>query len=129
MAKNKCFLLDTHVFIQWMIKDHRLKKEVVMILRDPQFQIYLSISSVWEMVIKKKIEKLKLPHDWKETIKDSMFEILPIRLEHAFALETLPLYHKDPFDRMLIAQAQIEGATFITGDEKIWKYDVEVLRA
>lgn len=129
MDKSKRFLLDTQIFILWMKQDKRLKKEIVVFLKDPESIIFLSIASVWEMVIKKRIGKLRLPHDWKETLEDSRFEILPINLEQIFELENLPLYHHDPFDRMLIAQAIAEEAILITGDEKIWEYDIPILKA
>lgn len=129
MDNNKSFLLDTHIFIWWMKQDKRLKKEIKTILTDPENHIFLSIATVWEIVIKKKVGKLKVPHSWKEDLRESAFLLLPISLEHTFKLETLPLFHHDPFDRMLIAQAICEGATFITSDEKIWKYDASILKA
>lgn len=128
MVRNKCFLLDTQIFIWWMMRENRLKKEVETILKDPQSCIFLSIASVWEIIIKKKIGKLRVPHNWKETLRDSQFEILSINLDHIFKLETLPLYHHDPFDRVLIAQAQVEEATIITADEKIGKYKVDLVK-
>lgn len=129
MEKSNRFLLDTHIFIWWMKQEKRLKKEIVMILKNPENQIFLSVASVLEIVIKKKIGKLKVPQDWKEDLRESSFLLLPISLENAFQLESVPLFHHDPFDRMLIAQAQSEAVTLITGDEKIWKYDVPLLKA
>ena len=123
------YLVDTHIFIWWMKQDKRIKKEIKSILQDPQNYIYLSIATVWEIVIKKKIGKLKVPHDWKVTLKESNFLLLPISLEHVYKLENLPLHHRDPFDRMLVAQAQVENAALITGDEKLWNYDVALLKA
>ena len=82
-----------------------------------------------QIVVKKKIGKLRPPRGWKEDVKASGFEILPISLEHIYPLENLPLYHKDPFDRMLVAQAKVEDLTLITNDKKIWKYKIDVLKA
>ena len=123
------YLVDTHIFIWWMKQDKRIKKEIKSILQDPQNYIYLSIATVWEIVIKKKIGKLKIPHDWKVTLKESNFLLLPISLEHVYKLENLPLHHRDPFDRMLVSQAIVENATLITGDNKLWQYDVALLKA
>lgn len=126
MVNNKNFLLDTQIFIWWM-KDEKLKEDVTNILSDPANTIYLSTVSVWEMIIKKKIGKLKLPKDWKTTIKDGRFEVLSINFEHALAVETLPPHHKDPFDRMLIAQSKVEDLILITSDPKMSKYKIRVI--
>ena len=112
-----------------MQQNQYLHKKVQNILSDTNNQIYLSVVSPWEMIIKKKLGKLKLAKDWKMTLKQSGFLILPITLEHSYALETLPLYHKDPFDRMLVAQAKTEKLKLITSDSKIWKYKVSILKA
>lgn len=129
MEKSNRFLLDTHIFVWWMKQEKRLKKEIAAVLKNPENQIFLSVASVLEIVIKKKIGKLKVPQNWKEDLRESSFLLLPITFENAFQLESLPLFHHDPFDRMLIAQAQSEGSTLITGDIKIWKYDVPLLKA
>lgn len=125
MARNKSFLLDTHIFIWWMEKNKKLSKDVKSIIENPENQIFLSTVSVWEMIIKKSAGKLKLPHNWKTTLKNSRFDILEVSLEHVYLLESLPLLHKDPFDRMLIAQAQAENCILITDDSKIKKYKVD----
>lgn len=129
MAKSDRFLLDTQIFIWWMEDQKRLKENIKSVLTDSTNTIFLSVTSVWEMVIKLKIGKLKLPKNWKQTIRNGRFEILPVNLEHTLALEELPLHHKDPFDRMLIAQANVEGCTFITVDQKIQKYKIPVVNS
>lgn len=126
MVNNTKFLLDTQIFIWWM-KDEKLQENVKNIISNPANTIYLSTVSVWEMIIKKKIGKLKLPKNWKITIEDGKFEILPINLEHALTVETLFLHHKDPFDRMLIAQAKVENLIMITSDPKMSKYKIRVI--
>lgn len=80
------------------------------------------------MVIKKGKKKLKAPKDIEGGIKASGFSILPIEFFHVLAVEKLPLYHKDPFDRVLVAQSQVENLTLITSDQKIWKYDIDILK-
>lgn len=123
---NKKFLLDTHIFIWWM-EGKKLGANISNLLQNPEGVIFLSAVSVWEMVVKKAKGKLRLPKDWKETIKDSSFEILPINFEHALALEHLPLHHNDPFDRMLVAQVKTEGLTMITADSKMKRYKIPIL--
>lgn len=126
MVKNKRFLLDTHIFIWWM-EGKKLGADISNLLQNPESVIFLSAVSVWEMVVKKAKGKLRLPQDWKKTIKDSRFEILPINLEYALTLESLPLHHNDPFDRMLIAQVKAESLTMITTDSKIKRYKIPIL--
>lgn len=127
MEKSERFLVDTNIFIWWMKEDKILKRELKEILENPHFHIFLSIASIWEMVIKKKIGKLKLPRNWKVTLKHSRFIILPLELNHLFMLDTLPLYHKDPFDRVLVAQTKAEGLTIVTKDPKIKKYKIRIV--
>jgi len=129
MVRNNRFLVDTNVFIWWMEKKKPLGKDISHIISDPNNYIFLSLASIWEMSIKEKIKKLKLPKDWKKDIQSGTFEILPISIDHIFGLDYLPLLHKDPFDRILVAQANIEGLTLITSDPKIWKYNVPLIKA
>ena len=126
MAKNKSFLLDTQVFIWWMGKSRRLSKDLINLLHNPQNQIFLSVASVWEIIIKRAKHKLRVPNNIEKGINLSGFTILPIEISHVLGVEKLPLYHKDPFDRMLISQAVVEKLMIITNDEKIKKYPVKV---
>ncbi len=128
MENNKGFLLDTHIFIWWMEGKKELKKEVKTILKDPHSQVYLSVASVWEMVIKINKKKLKLSVNLHKGIRTSRFQSLMITMPHVFELEHLPTYHTDPFDRLLIAQAKAENFTLITADPKIAKYPITVMK-
>ncbi len=116
------YLLDTHVFIWWMEKNKRLPDKLMNLINDPQNEVYLSVVNVWEIVIKNAKGKLKSPKDIKGGIQKSSFVLLPIDINHVLEVEKLPDIHKDPFDRILIAQAKVENLTLITSDEKIWKY-------
>lgn len=127
MASSNGYLLDTHIFIWWMDKNSRRLGNLAKILSDPKNTIFLSVVSVWEMIVKQSKGSLKLPKDIKSGIKASGFTILPISDSHVFELENLPLHHQDPFDRMLIAQAAIENLTLITLDKKIDKYGADTL--
>lgn len=129
MVNNKGFLIDTQIFIWWMEKSKRLSKKSFDLLNDPQNQIFLSVASIWEIVIKKQKRRLKVPKDVKGGVEASAFNLLSIEVPHVLGVEKLPFYHKDPFDRILISQAKIEHLTLITADKKIWKYDLSLLKA
>lgn len=124
------YLVDTHIFLWWLNNEKKLKNSVKGILEDPNNIVYVSVASAWELSIKLLTKsQFRLKTTIEECFQKSGFQILDITLSHILHLQKLEKHHKDPFDRILIAQAQSEEATFITGDEKIWKYDVEVLRA
>lgn len=129
MAKNNFYLVDTNIFIWWMEGGQELSNKIIEILKNPQHLLFLSVVSIWEIVIKKRLNKIRPPKDWKETLNKSEFKILPVEIQHAFELESLSLHHKDPFDRMLVAQAKVEGLCLISGDEKVLQYDKSFLRA
>jgi PIN domain nuclease of toxin-antitoxin system len=124
-------LLDTHAFIWWDSEPVRLSAEVLALCQDPKNTLLLSVGSTWEMQIKIQLGKLKLSLSLAELVESQQrvnnLEILPITLEHILGLEELPLHHKDPFDRLLIAQAKIEGATLITRDPIFANYAVKVV--
>lgn len=126
MVRNR-FLLDTHIFIWWMDSNKRLSKEVAVILSNPQNHIFVSVGSVWEIIIKKAARKLKVPKDIEGGIHASGFNLLPIEMAHVLRIDQLPHYHKDPFDRLLIAQAKEEQCVLITDDPKIKKYNITIL--
>ena len=123
------YLLDTHIFIQWMEKNPSLNNKISDYISNPDNTVYLSLVSIWEITIKKKLKKLHPPKSWKKDIKNTKFNLLSVSLEHVFKLDTLPLLHKDPFDRMLVAQAKEENLHIITADKKIWEYKVKILKA
>lgn len=116
------YLLDTHTFIWSLDGDPRLKGKLLNIVKDNQNQIYLSVVSVWEIVIKVMQKKLKLDKELSILLKNLEFEILSINLEHILSVLKLPSIHKDPFDRMLVAQAKSENLALLTADPKIQAY-------
>lgn len=119
-------LLDTHVALWGLAGDPRLSDEFLERLRhDPD--IYLSPVTVWEVALKQALGKLTGPGDLAERVRDMGFGELPITNAHAILAGRLPLHHRDPFDRMLVAQATVEGLTLVTRDPGIHKYDVGVL--
>lgn len=121
-------LLDTHVVLWWLTDDPTLAAEIKERL-DHEPDVYISPATIWEVAIKQSLGKLEKPADLAERIRDSGFRHLNITVEHGIVAGRLPLIHRDPFDRMLIAQAQVEHLTLVTRDPHIQKYDVSVLPA
>lgn len=120
-------LLDTHVALWAITGDATLGEEFLDRLRhDPD--IFLSPVSLWEITIKQAAGKLAGPADLAEQIRHMGFRELPVTHVHAIAAGRLPLHHRDPFDRMLVAQAATEGLTLVSRDESITLYDVAILK-
>lgn len=122
------YLLDTNIFLWWLNDDKKLKDSVRKIIKDSKNQIFVSVASGWEISIKHRKGKLPLKTTLKKCFELSSFEILNINLSHILQLDKLPLRHNDPFDRIIIAQSQVENLTLITSDEKIWKYSIDILK-
>lgn len=116
-------LLDTHVVLWWLIDSPELSAETKDLL-DREPEVYLSAASVWEAGIKQAAGKLTAPADLAERLAGAEFRNLPITAAHAQAAARLPLLHRDPFDRMLVAQARCEKLTILTRDKSIPRYDV-----
>lgn len=121
-------LLDTHALI-WWAEDRPMAPAAGAAIGSPDNTRFVSAVSVWEAEVKIAIGKLKIHFDLATDPLDHGFEALPITLAHAAAAGRLPLHHGDPFDRMLIAQAQLEGLTIVTRDPVFDSYAVAVLRA
>ncbi|MGC4750068.1 type II toxin-antitoxin system VapC family toxin [Micromonospora sp. DT201] len=121
-------LLDTHVVLWWLGDDPILSTEIKDRI-DIEPEVYLSPVTVWEVAIKQALGKLTGPPDLAERIRDADLRELPIRHDHAVTAGQLPPIHRDPFDRMLVAQALREGLTLVTRDDRIQKYDVPILLA
>lgn len=119
-------LLDTHVVLWWLADDPTLTDEVKDRLdRDPD--VFVSAASVWEVAIKHAGGKLHGPADLPERVRNSGFTLLQINAEHAIVAGRLPLIHRDPFDRMLLAQASSEGLVLATRDPWCRKYEIPTL--
>ena len=123
-------LLDTHVLI-WMDTDpSQLSSAASSALQDPSNTVYLSVVSVWEIIIKTRLNKLTLQQPLAQLLSDQIangVQILPVQLPHVLAVDTLPPIHKDPFDRLLLAQAIVEDAEFVTADHLFAQYPVRIL--
>jgi PIN domain nuclease of toxin-antitoxin system len=125
-------LLDTHVFIWWADDPEKLSPAALAALEDEANELLLSVASVWEMQIKIQLGKLKLSLPLKELVKNQQetnnLTVSPVALPHVLALEALPFHHKDPFDRLLIAQSIEEGLTLVTADSQFSAYSVKLLQ-
>ena len=121
----KGYLLDTHTFIWWLNNSQELSSAVSKIITNPDNTIYFSHVSYWEMAIKVSIGRLKFPMDAIDSeLEKNGFELLTIDSPHILKYTKLPMIHRDPFDRLLIAQAQIEELTLLSVDKFIHQYDV-----
>lgn len=124
-------LLDTHAFLWWITNDPRLSKKVREIISDGENELFLSVASGWEMAIKAGLERLQLPSNLEHFILEQMalnaIESLPVQMSHALHVYKLPAHHRDPFDRMLIAQAQLQNLPILTVDPQIARYSVKVI--
>ena len=122
-------LLDTHTLLWWLAEDATLSRNARETIADPANQIFVSAASAWEIAIKKAAGRLRAPDDLEEQIEHNRFTPLPISLQHTTTAGALPNHHRDPFDRMLMAQGKIEQLTIVTRDDHIPDYGVEVIRA
>jgi PIN domain nuclease of toxin-antitoxin system len=124
-------LLDTHVWLWWHLAPARLSPALRQAVADTRNEVFLSTVSTWEMAIKIAAGKLTLPKPLAEMVPDCLLadgmSSLPLQHHHAAELLTLPIHHRDPFDRMLIAQARAEGATLASTDQHMARYDVSVM--
>ncbi len=124
-------LLDTHAFIWWDSDPAKLSPQARTACQDRTNLVFLSVASAWEMQIKLQLGKLHLRLPLAEVIADQQqtndIQVLPVVLEHVVALQDLPAHHKDPFDRLLIAQTNIEEAVLVSHDPVFAHYPVQVL--
>ena len=122
-------LLDTHAFLWWLDDSPKLGPRARAAIGDGGNVVFVSAASAWEIAVKRASGKLDAPGNIAAWIAKSDFSGLPIEVEHAVAAAELPRHHTDPFDRMLIAQAQLEELTLVAHDDEIGKYDVTILDA
>ena len=119
-------LLDSHAALWLLLKRERLSPRAVDLLGDPANEILLSSVVVWEVLMKQSLGKLDAPNDFVEQMLSGGAVPLALTIEHAEAAADLPWHHRDPFDRMLVAQAKAEGATLLSADPSLRAYDVNV---
>jgi PIN domain nuclease of toxin-antitoxin system len=122
-------LLDTHALLWWMADDPALGPNARTAIADSGKVVFVSAATAWEIATKRESGKLDAPGDIVDWIRRGGFTELAIELEHAVLSAELPKHHRDPFDRLLVAQAAIDELTLVTADAEIVKYDVETLDA
>ncbi len=120
-------LLDTQALLALLSSDYPLSPGARAAIEQPGANVICSTVSVWEIAIKRSIGKLEAPDDLIERVEEAGAQMLTITPQHAHATGELPLHHRDPFDRLLIAQAQLEGCAIVTGDSAFTAYDVPVV--
>ncbi len=124
-------LLDTHTFLWWIIDSPKLSSRVRKIITDGKNELFLSAASAWEIAIKAQLGRIQIPDKPELFISGQMLanaiQGLPIQISHAVHVYNLSPHHRDPFDRMLVAQAQLEGLPILTNDPQISLYPVKII--
>ncbi len=124
-------LLDTHTFLWWITADHRLSQRSIELISDGNNELLFSTASGWEIAIKAGLGRLDIPDPLDRFVSEHLFRnhigVLPVQLSHALHVHSLPHHHRDPFDRMLVAQAQVERLPLLSSDRRLAEYDVDVL--
>jgi PIN domain nuclease of toxin-antitoxin system len=122
-------LLDTHILLWWLADSPSLSDRARELIADPDNSVFVSAVSLWEIWLKQSLGKLQLPSDFEERLAGESFESLPLLAAHAREVASLPWHHRDPFDRMLIAQARVAELALLTADETAALYGDSVLLA
>lgn len=122
-------LLDTHTLLWTLVAPDRLSKNAAQAIAAEESEVFVSIVSPWEMAIAKARGRMDPPDNLEAQLETRRFVLLPVSLRHTHVVETLPHHHRDPFDRMLVAQAQVEGLTIVTVDRLLRRYPVSLLPA
>ena len=120
-------LLDTHALLWWLADDDQLPAIARHAIGDPEGVIYVSAVSAWEITVKRALGKLEVPDLWTVAVEEEGFHRLDITWAHVIEVGRLPDVHRDPFHRLLVAQARIENLTLVTGDERIAGYGTPIL--
>jgi PIN domain nuclease of toxin-antitoxin system len=120
-------IIDTHVLLWWLDDNPALTRRARAAIADGKNLAFVSAAVIWEIRIKQAVGKLVLPPNFRNVLDQQPFQSLPVTAEHAHALEDLPFHHRDPFDRILIAQARIEGFTIMTHDPVFSKYKIPLI--
>jgi PIN domain nuclease of toxin-antitoxin system len=115
-------LLDTHLLLWWLGNSSDLSAQARAHISDPENTIFVSAVSLWEIWLKASLGKLRLPADFEEKMAAETFESLPLTATHARQVALLPWHHRDPFDRMLVAQARAENLILLTADKGVTPY-------
>lgn len=124
----RALLLDTEVLIWWDADDKRLGKKARNAIQAAD-EVYVSAASAWEIAIKAALGKLQTSRLPSDAVTDASFQMLPVTFAHAEAVRQLPSHHRDPFDRLIVAAAQVEGLGVVSSDSQFRMYDVPLVDA
>ena len=122
-------LLDTHVLLWWLDDYPDLSKKAKDAISNGGNLVFISAVVIWEIRIKQSLGKLEIPSNFRNVLDSQPFEQLDITVEHAHAIGNLPAHHRDPFDRMLVAQTKVEHLTLVTRDIHLKKYKIPIIAA
>jgi len=120
-------LLDTHILLWHLTDNPKLSREISRTIENPQHKKFISIASLWEVAIKRSLGKLEILQPI-ETLTPTEITILPLEISHISYLEKLPFHHRDPFDRIIIAQAMVEKLSVITNDDYFEHYEIDLIK-
>jgi len=120
-------LLDTHMLLWWLADDSRLSKKARALMADPTNMITVSAATAWEIAVKQALGKMTMDGALEQEVRGQGFAMLPVTFAHAAETLTLPAIHRDPFDRMLVAQARVENLPLLTVDPHILHYPANVI--
>ena len=120
-------LLDANAFVWWVTSSGRLTPAARAAIADENNEVFIGIGAIWELTIKRSLKKLHFPFDFEVEVQNEGFQVLAINFAHLRALDVLPLHHRDPFDRLLVAQALAEGVPIATADRRLAAYGVQVI--
>lgn len=129
MAGRLRLLLDTHVMLWAISNPGRLSVQARSAIAAEENDVFVSIVSPWEIAIKQSRNRIEIPDDLDRGLESSRFKLLPVLLRHTRAIESMPHHHRDPFDRMLVAQAIVDGMILVTADRKLTHYAAALLPA
>ncbi len=122
-------LLDTHVLLWWLDDHPTLSRKAKAAIADGKNLVFISAVVIWEIRIKQALGKLTIPQNFQKVLNAQPFEMLDITVEHAHEIGDLPAHHRDPFDRMLVAQTKVEHLTLVTRDIRLKKYKIPLIEA
>ena len=120
-------LLDANAFVWWVTDSPRLSAASRAAIADALNDVLVGIGALWELAIKRSLQKLHFPFDFEAALRDEDFQMLPISFAHLRTLDALPQHHRDPFDRLLIAQGLTEGIPIATGDRRFAAYGAQIV--
>jgi PIN domain nuclease of toxin-antitoxin system len=122
-------LLDTNVLLWWLDDHPSLSPRAKSVIADGSNLVFVSTAVIWEIRIKQALGKLEIPAYFRKVLDQQGFELLDITTDHAYAVGDLPTHHRDPFDRMLVAQAKLERLTLVTGDRRLKRFHTSLISA